>query len=78
MTPKPVDVSDTAAMAVLLVTQFTVSNGGEERNALMRQEFRKRFGKRLARALSTTSARPRTPRPTWSPSAPSAPTGPGR
>jgi acyl-homoserine lactone acylase PvdQ len=44
--PKPWDVSDTAAMAVLLVTQFTVSNGGEERNAQMRLEFQKRFGKR--------------------------------
>jgi acyl-homoserine lactone acylase PvdQ len=44
--PKPWDVSDTAAMAVLLVTQFTVSNGGEERNSQMRQAFQKRFGKR--------------------------------
>src|SRR3954451_3385967 len=44
--PKPWDVSDTAAMAVLLVTQFTVSNGGEERNSQMRLEFQKRFGKR--------------------------------
>src|SRR4051812_32531317 len=44
--PKPWDVSDTAAMAVLLVTQFTVSNGGEERNAQMRLEFQKHFGKR--------------------------------
>jgi acyl-homoserine lactone acylase PvdQ len=44
--PQPWDVSDTAAMAVLLVTQFTVSNGGEERNAQMRLEFQKRFGKR--------------------------------
>jgi acyl-homoserine lactone acylase PvdQ len=38
-------VSDTAAMAVLLVTQFTVSNGGEEVNAELEQAFRKRFGK---------------------------------
>jgi acyl-homoserine lactone acylase PvdQ len=38
-------VSDTAAMAVLLVTQFTVSNGGEERNAQIQQAFRERFGK---------------------------------
>ena len=38
--------SDTAAMAVLLVTQFTVSNGGEEVNAAMRHAFRKRFGRR--------------------------------
>src|SRR4051812_31718655 len=44
--PQPWDVSDTAAMAVFLVTQFTVSNGGEERNAEMRLEFQKRFGKR--------------------------------
>ncbi|HYZ29297.1 MAG TPA: penicillin acylase family protein [Thermoleophilaceae bacterium] len=43
--PRPWDVSDTAAMAVLLVTQFTVSNGGEERNAQMQLEFQKRFGK---------------------------------
>ena len=33
-------------MAVLLVTQFTVSNGSEEVNAAMRQAFRKRFGRR--------------------------------
>ncbi|MEA2431954.1 MAG: hypothetical protein QOI19_2427, partial [Thermoleophilaceae bacterium] len=38
-------VSDTAAEATLLVTQFTVSNGGEEVNALLQQAFRKRFGK---------------------------------
>ncbi|HEV2812210.1 MAG TPA: penicillin acylase family protein, partial [Solirubrobacteraceae bacterium] len=44
--PAPWDVSDTAALAVLLVTQFTVSNGGEERNAQMRLEFQKRFGKK--------------------------------
>jgi hypothetical protein len=44
--PKPWDISDTAAMAVLLVTQFTVSNGGEERNSQMRLEFQKHFGKR--------------------------------
>jgi acyl-homoserine lactone acylase PvdQ len=43
-TPKPWTVSDTAAMAVLLVTQFTVSNGGEEVNAALEQAFRKRFG----------------------------------
>jgi acyl-homoserine lactone acylase PvdQ len=47
--PKPWDISDTAAMAVLLVTQFTVSNGGEERNSQMRLEFQKRFGKRWRR-----------------------------
>src|SRR3954471_18156481 len=39
-------ISDTAAEATLLVTQFTVSNGGEEVNALLQQAFRKRFGKR--------------------------------
>jgi hypothetical protein len=46
VSPDEWDVSDSVAMAVLLVTQFTVSNGGEERNAMMRLEFRKRFGKR--------------------------------
>jgi hypothetical protein len=50
--PKPWDVSDTAAMAVLLVTQFTVSNGGEERNSQMRQAFQKRFGKRWRAAFA--------------------------
>jgi acyl-homoserine lactone acylase PvdQ len=44
--PAPWTVSDTAAAAVLLVTQFTVSNGGEEINAALRDEFRRRFGKR--------------------------------
>ncbi len=44
--PEPWTVSDTAAMAVLLVTQFTVSNGGEEVNAGLRQAFRQRFGRR--------------------------------
>jgi acyl-homoserine lactone acylase PvdQ len=39
-------VADTAAMAVLLVTQFTVSNGNEHVNALMQEAFRERFGKR--------------------------------
>ncbi|HEY0633272.1 MAG TPA: penicillin acylase family protein, partial [Thermoleophilaceae bacterium] len=43
--PAPWTVSDTAAEATLLVTQFTVSNGGEEVNALLQQAFRKRFGK---------------------------------
>ena len=37
--------ADTAAEAVLLVTQFTVSNGGEEINAQLQGAFRKRFGK---------------------------------
>ena len=45
-TPAPWTTSDTAALAVLLVTQFTVSNGGEEVNAALRQAFRKRFGRR--------------------------------
>src|SRR5947207_2489071 len=43
-TPQRWTVSDTAAMAVLLVTQFTVSNGGEEVNAQLQEAFRKRFG----------------------------------
>jgi acyl-homoserine lactone acylase PvdQ len=43
--PEPWTVSDTAAMAVLLVTQFTVSNGSEERNQQMQLAFRERFGK---------------------------------
>jgi hypothetical protein len=47
--PEPWDVSDTVAMAVLLVTQFTVSGGGEERNAQMQLEFRKRFGRKWRR-----------------------------
>ena len=47
--PRNWDVSDTVAMAVLLVTQFTVSGGGEERNAQMRLEFQKRFGRKWQR-----------------------------
>lgn len=43
-TPKPWTPADTAAMAVLLVTQFTVSNGGEEVNAQLESAFKKRFG----------------------------------
>jgi acyl-homoserine lactone acylase PvdQ len=43
--PAPWTVADTAAEAVLLVTQFTVSNGGEERNQQIQLAFRKRFGK---------------------------------
>ena len=39
-------MADTAAMAVLLVTQFTVSNGHEEVNDQLQQAFRKRFGPR--------------------------------
>jgi acyl-homoserine lactone acylase PvdQ len=38
--------ADTVAEAVLLVTQFTVSNGSEEVNAQLQQAFMKRFGKR--------------------------------
>ncbi len=44
-TPRPWSVADTAAMAVLLVTQFTVSNGGEQVNAMLQQGFKKQFGK---------------------------------
>ncbi|TML79952.1 MAG: penicillin acylase family protein [Actinobacteria bacterium] len=36
--------ADTAAEAVFLVTQFTVSNGGEERNSQLQEAFMKRFG----------------------------------
>ncbi len=43
--PEPWTVSDTAALAVLLVTQFTVSNGGEQVNAILEQGFQKQFGK---------------------------------
>jgi acyl-homoserine lactone acylase PvdQ len=45
-TPAKWTVSDTAAEATLLVTQFTVSNGGEEVNALLQRAFKDRFGKR--------------------------------
>jgi acyl-homoserine lactone acylase PvdQ len=45
-TPTTWSLADSAAMAVLLVTRFTVSNGGEEVNAAMRQAFQKRFGAR--------------------------------
>src|SRR5919202_1122636 len=37
--------ADTAAEAVFLVTQFTVSNGGEEVNAQLQQAFMRRFGR---------------------------------
>ncbi len=43
-TPAPWTVADSAAEAVLLVTQFTVSNGNEQVNAILQQAFRKRFG----------------------------------
>jgi acyl-homoserine lactone acylase PvdQ len=49
-TPAPWTISDTAALATLLVTQFTVSNGSEEVNALLQQAFKKRFGKRWRKA----------------------------
>jgi acyl-homoserine lactone acylase PvdQ len=42
--PERWTISDTVAMAVLLVTQFTVSNGGEEVNAQLRQAFERKFG----------------------------------
>ena len=42
--PERWTVADTAAMAILLVTQFTVSNGGEEVNSQLRQAFERRFG----------------------------------
>jgi acyl-homoserine lactone acylase PvdQ len=38
-------VADSAAEATLLVTQFTVSNGSEEINAIMQEAFRDRFGR---------------------------------
>jgi acyl-homoserine lactone acylase PvdQ len=42
--PAPWTIADTAAEAVLLVTQFTVSNGNEQVNAMLEQAFQKRFG----------------------------------
>jgi acyl-homoserine lactone acylase PvdQ len=48
-TPARWTASDSAAEATLLVTQFTVSNGSEEVNALLQQAFRKRFGKKTWR-----------------------------
>ncbi len=50
--PADWDVSDSVALGVLLVTQFTVSNGGEERNAQMRLEFEKRFGRKWRRRFA--------------------------
>src|SRR4051794_37910937 len=67
--------ADTAAMAVLLVTQFTVSNGSEEVNAQLQQAFKQRLGSTGA-ARTTTFARRRTQRRSRSPSAASTPTGP--
>ena len=43
--PERWTVADSVAMATLLVTQFTVSNGGEEINAQLRQAFERRFGR---------------------------------
>lgn len=43
--PQPWTVSDSAAEAIFLVTQFTVSNGGEEINATLEEAFQRRFGK---------------------------------
>src|SRR3954463_344718 len=48
-TPEKWTVADTAAEATLLVTQFTVSNGSEEVNALLQQAFKKRFGNKTWR-----------------------------
>ena len=45
-TPAPWTVADTAAEAVFLVTQFTVSNGSEEINEQLQLAFQKRFGRR--------------------------------
>jgi acyl-homoserine lactone acylase PvdQ len=45
-TPGPWKISDTAAEAVFLVTQFTVSNGSEQINEQLMEAFQKRFGRR--------------------------------
>jgi acyl-homoserine lactone acylase PvdQ len=45
-TPSQWKISDTAAEAVFLVTQFTVNNGGEQINEQLQEAFRKRFGHR--------------------------------
>jgi acyl-homoserine lactone acylase PvdQ len=42
--PEHWTVADSAAEAVMLVTQFTVSNGSEEVNSQLRQAFQRRFG----------------------------------
>ncbi len=44
--PERWTASDSVAEATLLVTQFTVSNGSEEVNALLQEAFRDRFGKK--------------------------------
>ena len=51
-TPERWTISDTAAMAVFLVTQFTVSNGGEELTGEMRAAFRERFGRKWRPAVN--------------------------
>lgn len=43
-TPAPWQISDTAAEAVFLVTQFTVNDGGEELNQQLQEAFKRRFG----------------------------------
>lgn len=48
-TPAPWKISDTAAEAVFLVTQFTVSNGAEEINEQLMEAFQRRFGHRWRR-----------------------------
>jgi acyl-homoserine lactone acylase PvdQ len=45
-TPAPWQISDTAAEAVFLVTQFTVNDGGEEINQQLQAAFQHRFGHR--------------------------------
>ncbi|MFL5824386.1 MAG: penicillin acylase family protein [Solirubrobacteraceae bacterium] len=45
-TPAAWKVSDTAAEAVFLVTQFTVSNGSEQVNEQLREAFQRSFGRR--------------------------------
>jgi acyl-homoserine lactone acylase PvdQ len=45
-TPARWQISDTAAEAVFLVTQFTVNDGGEEINQQLQEAFQRRFGKR--------------------------------
>jgi acyl-homoserine lactone acylase PvdQ len=45
-TPAPWKISDTAAEAVFLVTQFTVSNGSEQVNEQLMEAFQRRFGHR--------------------------------
>ncbi len=45
-TPAPWRISDSAAEAVFLVTQFTVNNGSEEINEQLQEAFQRRFGSR--------------------------------